>query len=418
MYFNRVIGEKDNMKLKYKDIFLGFLGIVIIASEEFLYLIDNEETLIGVLSPKDIVLVLAVVWGIWIMVRYRKYPNPDYRFKWLIAIGLVLVITSSIQANILYNQSLWLGIRPQRNWMVYLLLYFPIRKLMFIKGILFKDLKKLICFIGTIELLLYLAQYVFGDSLQFLIVNKHAGGTIVYDTDRYYFNNIFLCLVLFLMLNDLFNKQRILRDLLYILAILIVISVVGKMRMTFVAVCVAIGIGFLLWKKGGILKVLAIVPISIGAIIFSRIEIVQSLISILSGETVATTLEVREVGRAFYLSELTQHPWLGGGYVNTQWRPAALASKVEEGILWVDNGIFGFTYLYGGTGLVWIVVWFVKMYKLANIVRKKIGDYTYFIMPIYWIVACISEAHWYFCSFLVMTLLVCMLEERYDMTIN
>lgn len=404
------------MKVKISDFIFWGLGAIIIASENFLYILDGSIGIVGPITLSDLFLGIALIWATWVMYRYQKYPTPKHSFGVLVIVGLALVLISSIQAQRLYGQNIALGIRPQRTWIVQLILYFPISKLLYNNIISLKKLKRFIIGLGTVEIVLYLAQYFIGNSLIFLNANRHAAGAFVgaYDSDRYYFNTIFLCFVLFIILNELFKKKHIVRNLIHIGLILLIIAVVCKMRMNFLSVTLSIGIGILLWRRGGSVKLAVLAGIIIVAAFFTQLEMVQSLISVLTGKSTSATLEIRGVGRIFYLGVLSQHPIAGGGYINTQWGPSYIASRMSEGLLVVDNGIFGFLYLYGGLGIAWVILWFIKIYKKATPLRVKTNNYIYFVMPLYWLISCVTEAPWYFNSFMVMILFVCMMEKEYS----
>lgn len=176
----------------------------------------------------------------------------------------------------------------------------------------------------------------------------------------------------------------------------------------------AILLGIIMWRRGGNYKILSVFVIAIGVGLVSGSEVVQSILPALNGTGRSDTLEIREIGRNFYLDVIRNHPILGGGYINTQWEPAYIASRQSEGITWVDNGIFGFMYFYGGIGLAWVMVLFGKTLSLGRRVKNNMNEYAYLLTPIYWLVAMLSEAHWYFISFMVFVLLICLMEDRLD----
>ncbi|MFJ7679202.1 hypothetical protein ACIQXQ_14275 [Peribacillus sp. NPDC097198] len=398
------------MKIKVTTLAGWGLIATIIASENFFYLVVGDSTrVMGVISLNDLFVLLAILWIGLIMFMYRNQPNPIYHFKWIILFSLVLMMTSSLQSYLLYGQDLIMGIRPQRYWLVWAFMYFPISKLLFLKRFTYEEVQKTIFIIGTLELIIYISQYLLLGQIQYLNVSSND----VYSTTRLYINNIFLNLLLFINLDRLFNKKKVIKSTLYIIAILFVIIIVGKMRMTFISVSGAIIIGFIMWRKGGLLKLLTFLMLFPSLSIILNLEEIQAIFLTLKGESTVNTLNIREVGREFYFSILKQHPVLGGGYINTQWEPAAIASRVYDRIFWVDNGIFGFAYFYGLLGVAWVIALFRKIYIMAWKVKRNLNCYLFFIMPLYWIIAMPTELHWYYNSFLVVTLLICMLEVKY-----
>lgn len=390
------------MELKIRKSYT-LLAFAIFISENCFYLFEDD-------IYKDIGLVIVLAWSLWTMIKFKNKKNPPFRFGMCILFTLVLMLTSSLQSRLLYNQSILLGIRPQRYWITWAMTYFPIRKLMYLDYITFDDLKGLLYKIGILELILYTGQYLLAENIVFLHVHSYS----TYSTSRFYFSNILLCLVLFMRLNDIFNKQNVKRNMFFIAWIILDIIQIGKMRMTFIAVSTAILFGIIMWRRGGNYKILSVFVIAIGVVLVSGSEVVQSILPALNGTGRSDTLEIREIGRNFYLDVIKNHPILGGGYINTQWRPAYIASRQSEGITWVDNGIFGFMYFYGGIGLAWVIALFGKTLSLGRWVKNNMNEYVYLLTPVYWLVAMVSEAHWYFISFMVFVLLICLMEDRLD----
>lgn len=390
------------MKLEIRKSYT-LLAFAIFISENCFYLFEDD-------IYKDIGLVIILAWSLWTMIKFRNEKNPPFRFGICILFTLVLMLTSSLQSGLLYNQSILLGIRPQRYWITWAMSYFPLRKLMYLDYITFDDLKGLLYKIGILELILYTGQYLLAEKIVFLHVYSYS----TYSTSRFYFSNVLLCLVLFMRLNDIFNKQNVKRNIFFIAWIILDIIQIGKMRMTFIAVSTAILLGIIMWRRGGNYKILSVFVIAIGVGLVSGSEVVQSILPALNGTGRSDTLEIREIGRNFYLDVIRNHPILGGGYINTQWKPAYIASRQSEGITWVDNGIFGFMYFYGGIGLAWVMVLFGKTLSLGRRVKNNMNEYAYLLTPIYWLIAMVSEAHWYFISFMVFVLLICLMEDRLD----
>ncbi len=390
------------MELKIRRSYT-LLAFAIFISENCFYLFEDD-------IYKDIGLVIVLAWSLWTMIKFKNKKNPPFRFGMCILFTLVLMLTSSLQSRLLYNQSILLGIRPQRYWITWAMTYFPIRKLMYLDYITFDDLKGLLYKIGILELILYTGQYLLAENIVFLHVHSYS----TYSTSRFYFSNILLCLVLFMRLNDIFNKQNVKQNMFFITWIILDIIQIGKMRMTFIAVSTAILFGIIMWRRGGNYKILSVFVIAIGVVLVSGSEVVQSILPALNGTGRSDTLEIREIGRNFYLDVIKNHPILGGGYINTQWRPAYIASRQSEGITWVDNGIFGFMYFYGGIGLAWVIALFGKTLSLGCWVKNNMNEYVYLLTPVYWLVAMVSEAHWYFISFMVFVLLICLMEDRLD----
>ncbi len=398
-----------SLTIRIETIAYWCVALAIIVSENLLYVVSSNTSIMGI-NILDIGFLLVAGLAVLIMLMLKDEHEVQYRFRGVFLFTIIMVITSSMQSNILYGQSFWLGIRPQRTFLLWALLYFPIRKCMALGIITYDGFEKLIYRIGILELILYIGQFLVGDYVTFL----HVLSNNVYSTSRYYFNTIFLCLLLFICLDKVFKRERILFNLCIIVAVIFEILIVGKMRLNFIAVIVAIACGLIIWRNGGTTKILIIIAGIAGLAMLSSNEVVSSIIPALNRTSSIDTLAIRDSARAFYLSVLAEHPILGGGYINTDWYPSVVGSGVNLGYGWVDNGIFGFAFLNGLLGVAWFIYLLFRLYKNAYYILKNDGTYLFFVMPIYWIVSCVNEAHWYFCSFLVVSLLICMMECYLD----
>lgn len=390
---------------------LAYWGLIltVLLSENFLSLIGSDQRIMGV-PIIDSVLIITVIWIIAVTLHYKKANGVKYRFKWVMVFSVFLVLLSSIQSYRLYGQGIGLGIRPQRYFLVFALSYFPIRKLMANEILSYKKVERLIYKVGIAEIFLYLAQFILRNTVTFLAVKKNN----VYSSTRYYISTVLLCLLIFICLDKIFRKEKIVFNSFVIISAMAVILAVGKMRLNFISVAGAIMIGVVLWRRGGSVKMFFVILVAIFTIMISNTEVIQSILPAINRTGKIDTLAIRDIGREFYLQTVYEHPILGAGYINTQWHPAYVAARAGEGISWVDNGVFGIVFFYGGIGFLWIISIFGKIYKYAYKLLKN-GVYLFFIMPLYWIIGCMNEAHWYWSNFLVFVLFICLLEYVVDL---
>jgi hypothetical protein len=326
----------------------------------------------------------------------------------------MLSITSTIQSKLLYDQSFVLGLRPQRFWIVWGLLYFPIRKLMYNRIISVDDIIKLIYVIGTIEIILYSLQYFVGKGHQFLYTMTAQR----YGSDRYYFSNIFLRVLLFINLDRIFSRKKIGWSAAYIISIIFILMVVGKMRATSLATILALAIGILLWRKGGQTKLIVLMVSVVVAIALFNTSIVQDIIveigAYLDGNPFAnSTLNIRDAGHELYLQTLYKHPLLGGGTINSLWPAACEAAGFNRAILLVDNGLWGFIFVYGILGAVWVIGMFFTFLKNGWKIARNNNVFFMFLAPLGWLIAGQSEAAWYWENggFICVTILLTVMEE-------
>jgi O-antigen ligase len=290
-----------------------------------------------------------------------------------------------------------MGLRPQRFWIVWGLMYFPLLKLLYCKIITVDQIKRMVFFVGSVELFLYIAQYYLSGYLDFLYVNTSQR----YDQNRFYFSNLFLNLMLFLCVDEIINKRNLLINTSRILCVLLVLAIVGKMRMTTLAVGLSLLIGYILWRKGGKRKVIVFFVGLASFIAIYNTAIVQdtvnSVLAYLAGDnSTALTMGIRVKGRELYTRALFEHPLFGSGYPSILDAKAIIASGYNQNIYLVDNGAWGFAYIYGAAGLVWLCYLFSHLLMNGFRLMKRRNIYCFFLIPVCWILQIQTELHWYF----------------------
>ena len=145
------------------------------------------------------------------------------------------------------------------------------------------------------------------------------------------------------------------------------------------------------WKK------LFLIAISIPLIIviFANNAELQSMYnSFINGTGSFTT---RKMAIPFYFKQLNNHWIFGNGYVvnDYPYNYAALAAGYSKNILLNDNGIFGFLYMYGISGIVWFVCTWWKMFSVAIFLLKKQKKFGSLIFLFYTLFTLRNEIHWF-----------------------
>ena len=231
-------GERK-FKIKIKPVMVSF-ATVFVMNLYFLYLIDPHYGTIMGIAAQDFALFVAILWGAYYWAKLIRRPNPPFRYgKWMITLGIMAVL-SSIQSNLLYGQSLLQGFAPQRWVLVWLLMYFILRKLIYYKKIDFDLLMKMIVVIGLLQLFLFIAQYFLGESNLFLYVNSGPRNGKV----RYYFGPILLDL-LFLYMLDRFNAAKTTKKIPYVICCALILfetMVVQQFRLTTMGLILCLGL--------------------------------------------------------------------------------------------------------------------------------------------------------------------------------
>lgn len=401
------------MRVKVSSILIAMLYIIVIGCENCFYLVNADSiNVAGVMNYTDIFVLLAGLFFVIVFQHYKDYPTPRFKFKWIIYGVILLSVISSIQSQNLYGQGFITGLRPQRFWIVWGMLYFPLRKLLYIKKITVDDIVKMVFFIGTCEIVLYSLQYILGNRLTFLYV----GSNVRYGEMRYYFYNIFLRLLLFINLDRIFNKKKVIQSCVYVVAILFVLMVVGKMRMTSLATLLAIVFGIFIWRKGGTTKVGIIIAATFIGVVLFNTPIVQDTISTLTeiqnGTVSSLNITLRQSGHELYLRSLSAHPIVGCGFISALNATASTAAGLNQSILLVDNGLWAFVFMYGILGGIWLLDMFWTFLHNGWKISRKYNIYFMMLAPLGWLIAGQTEAHWFWDNgFICVTLILSIMEE-------
>ena len=108
-----------------------------------------------------------------------------------------------------------------------------------------------------------------------------------------------------------------------------------------------------------------------------------------------------------------KHPILGGGYPSNFYQPARYAAGIDQLIYLYDNGIFGFMYIYGIIGLIWLVSLWAKILKDGSYIQKQYSEMLFLLYPFFFIITCMNELHWYWeYGMVVFSLYLCAMEAK------
>lgn len=359
----------------------------------FFHLVGDESNLLGI-SIDDIGLVAALMWGVVTWYKLRKCPSPKYEYGfWCVGV-IILTVLSSLQAENLFGQPFMLGFRAQRTFLAWAILYFPLQKAIHNGWYSKQDLRTLIRVIGGCELFLFIGQYILRNQFLFLQVNTNDR----YGEIRFYFQPVWLILLLVTEIDEYVNTNKTEKKLYsgaIIVLVLFEVMVVQKFRLTTIGAVACIVMGLFIARSSVQRKFVYVLIGGLFLILLSNTTMMQDIFDTLLSGSESGNLSIREAGRALYMKTLREHPLLGGGYPNQLFLPAYIASGANKSILLVDNGVFGFAYIYGGLGVMWFVSLWVKMlrngYKLFNFD----GSVKYFLFPMFFLITGINEAHWY-----------------------
>lgn len=404
MRFSNVLNTKINCHAIW-------LALLVFTGQSYLYLFDTSVLVMGV-PAADLPLAVACIWGVITWFALKDKPSPPFRFGALLVAPLLLSLMSANQATQLFGQSFTAGFLVQRQFYVWAFLYFPVRKLIACGELSVKGVFDVLAVMTVAELILFIGNYFAGGAL--LVV----GTGTRYDGDRYYYNPVLLDMALLFCLSQLFldrTKRAIpLAVCLFIVvAVLFEVVVVQKFRLTSTGLVGCVVIAVVLAKTGVERRLVAVIVALCFVLIVSNTEMFQDVLkAITQGDT---NLTVRETGRELYFSGLAKHPILGCGIVHESSVLASEAAGVNRDIFFVDNGVPALMYIYGGLGLLWIVLIWLKMLRLGWSLNVKGFGSFYLLVPLFFVITAINEAHWYWYSgFELLVLFIVLMESRFD----
>lgn len=332
----------------------------------YLILIINISFFSLVKLSKDVILICNLFYIIYIEIKYRKIKvkKSNKFFTFLILYFIVLIFTSAYQSHKLYNQSLWLGIRPQRHFFITLLLYFPISSLIRINKITKDDLEKIIYNVASIQMFIQIIYYLSGGKLSFILIDyDYRYGEIRLRADCCLINLLFILNISNFIKGRERNKNLILGiiNLLYVMFIL-------KTRLLMLSYLVTILAGFCVWKKNYVMKFILLIFIICVIPFVLNTEIFQNTIETIIEDN---SNDIRKLGKEFYRNQIEKSPILGRGYINIDWEQAFYGAGVNKGYYLVDDGITAFLFVYGYLGLVWFILWYSRLFAKRNKTNAK-----------------------------------------------
>lgn len=387
------------------------LTVVFTINLYYLYLLDPyNDTIMGI-PAQDFALAVAMIWGIYYWFKMVKKANPSYRYgKWMLSL-LGMAVLSSLQSNILYGQGFMLGFAPQRWVLIWALMYFPIRKLIYYGKINCGDLLRMMCFVGFVQLILFTTQFFLEDSREFLCVNTGSRN----GSTRYYFGHILMDFTFFVYL-DRFNKGKVdvkVKNAFGCGGILFELIVVQQFRLASMGLILCLGIFVIFLKnKDEVKLVYYVLGVVVLGILFST-PLVQDVLNQVLNNAYDSGMQIRFVGKKLYFDTLLKHPVLGGGYPSSFYGPAIRAAGVDRFIYLDDNGVVGFMYLYGSLGIVWVVTLWKRLLMDGKKIQDSYDELAFLLFPVFLIIVCNNSLCWYWqYGFVVFSLYMCLAESR------
>lgn len=400
------------MKIKTDKVIIMFF-FILISSQSYFYLIDDKLEILKI-QPSDFALIFALFWAAFILGSYQKLNLKRMQFAGYMVFFAALIFLSSLQSQLLFGQSIKYGLIQQRRLLIWIFVYFAI-ELALIKGKFnYEQLVSMIRIIGRIELAIYISQYFLYDYIHFLYVSVSSR----YNDVRFYFTPTLLDFLFMIEMDFLLNKYNSKREKIKsgitIVLILFEVMIVQKFRLTTMALICCFVLCVLIKRFSKAIKFIYVMIAVLGICILLNTTMFRDIIEQFSlGFTDYGHFGIRADARKLYLEMLAKHPFLGGGYPYIE--DALEASGYYKRMYLVDNGVFGFIYIYGGVGIIWIAALWTKLIKMSRKVLEN-KNITYFLLfYLFFIVTCINELHWYYDSGIgVFILSLCILDAKYN----
>ncbi|APZ46548.1 hypothetical protein BW723_09720 [Polaribacter reichenbachii] len=393
--------------------------VFFVLMENIFYLIDKDTFQI---LPGISYLDTYLIFFLYFCFRSIKAINKNikYRFGWLVFGLLIFIIISAIKANLNSGQSILLGIGSQRDYFFILLSYYPINTLFKRNKINIKTLKKGFLFIGVLAGLIYFFQQVVYEQIIFVFVHSNYR----YGSIRLYFDSALILISLFIALDYLFKKWKMKYLVVIIIGFLYELFV-SKGRLELLAVITTIFIAYNLRSLSFNTRIFGAFFISILMYFFINSIYFDAFFDN-GGSVVNNTTEIRNKGRSLYLlgllSSITNFIF-GWGYPHISNAKAMQASGADKNMFLVDNGLFGFFFVYGALGLSLILSVYYKLLKFSIKIRKKVNDQFHLYLVIFIIFLSYNIIFWWWKPAWTLLLVILMsyvelMYERYAINKN
>lgn len=393
------------------------LILCVIMMDNLFYLINQENiNIFGMFHYNSLWLLIFVIFIACNYVQYGLWKNKViYHFGTEVAILASLVIVAAVRGWITFNQSVWEGFKGQAPYFFIIISYYSIRKFYSKHIIDDKAVNRGLIVSGIVSFFIYFFQVQFIDSVLFLY-NVHMGNR--YGSIRLYVDSVFCVIVGFIGM-DTFLRTKKWKGLILVIPTIVYELYISKGRLEFAAFCGSLAIGLILMKRYTLKKTLILGAAVALVLAFINTQQANSIFEAINNLRNNTgTMSIRAQGRALYAGMLLKSISsfiLGCGYPRSE--SAKIMSGQTENMLLVDNGIFAFVYVYGILGLSVVIIWFIKMLRLAWRLYREQNKYIYLMFTVFNIAIMYNITFWWwkYPWTIIIIVMMCKMEhELYD----
>lgn len=412
-----------SLKIKVPNVSTSLFFLTVLSMQEFAELIPTTLFVIpGLFKYSDIGIIASIVFFIWSYFGVKSKEKVNYTYAKYIVAFLIIMFISLVMPDYFFGQSIILGFRVKRKLIICFLLYFPVTRLLKTGQIGYKQLLKILFIVGTFELIVYTLQYLLVDIVTFTYIDTTE---MRYNSTRLRVPYLLPLILGLKCLSDVMTgKVKKMRGIamhtIYFVWAFFLLVIICKHRAPALILACTIGLAYVIWKKKLTVKILSgiIVFAILVLFVFNSTLVYQMFDSTMQGIFNSLTgdisLSIRQSGQAYHLQRLLQSPIFGFGPPHNNNSAAYYASGAAYGFYLIDNGIVGFMYVHGIIGVIWLVLLFIKSYRMSwNLYKKKIS-YLFILYFFFETANLYIGMHWYYSYTLPFVMVLVMLEYEYD----
>lgn len=382
---------------------------VVISLENFSWLVPATQYIIpGLVKTSDLGVCAALFWIILVFIECKNTKSK--KMSWLPGLYVLVVICSAFVASKMFGQGVFITIRQNRYLLISLLLYYPIRVAVDCNKLKKNDLVKIFLFQAKIETVLFILQYILINKFVFIYADIQTR----FGEARLRVPFLMSLLLVYYCTNEWMNGRSKCKNIVWIIMGASVLILLCKHRAPSLIMMATFIIAYYLWKKNLSKKIFmgAIFLVFLVALI-SNSSLFQDSINVITNTGGIDTLSIRNAGQLYYLEKIVQSPLFGFAIPNDSCSAAVAASGQPYNLLLADNGIFGYLYINGLVGVVWLVFLFISLFKQALTIYKLRKNYFYLLYVFFEIGNIYMGMHWYYYYAFPFVLFISMLNIDY-----
>ena len=333
-----------------------FILLILVIDEELFFLLPKE--LLGKYNYRGLLyVILLIILPCLFLIKNKKYEK---KFIFL-AFALLLMILIASLNTLSQGQPLALGLKAELGY-YNILFYFVFAS----KKIDMKKLFTMIIIAGVVLCILNNLQYIFFGSIKIFNYYRSVERAGVF---RYLVGEIYIYFSSIIAFGEYLStkKKRFLIAFVYILVTLIVQIQIRASIWGFTVMILTL---LYLTKKINIIKA-ALITVPLVSLFIWFLPAINStfvgkLFDLTKYEISQKTgnVGIRFDAYDYYLGEIVKSPIIGGGIWNYAFKENP-EHKQYIGLFLDDIGVISFLFHFGLMGLIWILILFIKIYKIS-----------------------------------------------------